>query len=126
MSHKHLKTPNNSTFFILPVKFHYTLTVSHKMYMLKQKIVIEREVSVRHKEANEKHEKKTRRFLMFLRKMKMKKLRRSYQINMNYFLYPKDYDSSIDTFSFNMHIFGQYTHFHLIGIFSVNRYIFIQ
>ena len=75
--------------------------------MLKQKIVIEREVSVRHKEGNEKYEKKIRRFLMFLRKMKRKKLRRSYQINMNYSLYPKDYDNSIGTFSFNMHVFGQ-------------------
>ena len=80
MSHKHLKTPNNSTFFILTVKFHYTLTISHKMYMLKQKIVIDREVSVRRKEENEKYEKKTRRFLMFLRKMKRKKLSNKYKL----------------------------------------------
>ena len=73
--------------------------------MLKQKIVIEREVSVRRKDENEKYEKKTRRFLMFLRKMKRKKLRRSYQIIINYCLYSKDYDSSIGTFSFNMYIF---------------------
>ena len=115
----HLKIPNNSTFFILPVKFHYTLTVSHKIYMLKQKIVIERKVLVRHKEENEKYEKKTRRFLMFLRKMKRKKLKRSYQINMNYYLYPKDYNPLIGTFSFNMYIFG---HRHIL----VNRHIFGQ
>ena len=87
--------------------------------MLKEKVVIERKVSVRHKEENEKYEKKTRRFLLFLRKMKRKKLKRSYQININYCLYPKDYNPlidtflvigtfwSIDTFSFNRHIFGQ-------------------
>ena len=45
---------------------------------------------------------KTHKFLVFLRKMKKKKLRRSNQMNINYYLYSKDYDSSIGTFSFNM------------------------
>ena len=38
----------------------------------------------------------------------------------------KNNDPSIDTFSFNMHIFDQYTRFHSIGIFSVNIHIFIE
>ena len=46
-------------------------------------------------------------FSVFLRKVKENKLRRSYEINMNYYLYLKDYDPSIDTFLFSMHIFGQ-------------------
>ena len=50
---------------------------------------------------------KNHRFLVFLRKMKEKKLRRSYQMNMNHYLYPKYYDPSIDTFLFNRLICGQ-------------------
>ena len=42
---------------------------------------------------------------------------------MNHYLYSKDYDLSIGTFSFNMRIFDQWTHFHLIGTFSVNRHV---
>ena len=49
----------------------------------------------------------THRFLVFLRKMKANKLRRSYQMNINHYLYPNDYDPSTCTFSFNMHIFDQ-------------------
>ena len=41
----------------------------------------------------------THRFLVFLRKMKANKLRRSYQMNINHYLYPNDYDPSIGTFS---------------------------
>ena len=71
-------------------------------------------------------------FLVFLSQMNKKNLRRSYQMNMNHYLYPKDYDSSTNTFSFNMHIFDQQIHFHSIGTFSVkkrllfNRLIFGQ
>ena len=46
------------------------------------------------------------KFLVFLRKMKDKKFRRSYQMNMNHYLYRNDYDSLTDTFSFNMHLFS--------------------
>ena len=34
---------------------------------------------------------KTHRFLVLLRKMKENKLKRSYQMNMNHYLYPKNY-----------------------------------
>ena len=34
---------------------------------------------------------KTHRFLVLLRKIKENKLKRSYQMNMNYYLYPKNY-----------------------------------
>ena len=37
----HLKIPNSCAFFILPFKFQYLFIVSHKMYIFKQKIVIE-------------------------------------------------------------------------------------
>ena len=37
-------------------------------------------------------------FLVFLWKMKEKKLRKSYQMNMNHYLYPKDYNPSTGTF----------------------------
>ena len=50
---------------------------------------------------------KTYMFLVFLRKKKEKKLRKSYQMNMNHYLYPKDYDPWIGTFSVNRHIFIQ-------------------
>ena len=50
---------------------------------------------------------KTYMFLVFLRKKKERKLRKSYQMNMNHYLYPKDYDPSIGTFSVNRHIFIQ-------------------
>ena len=50
---------------------------------------------------------KTHRFLMFLRKIKDKKLKKSYQMNINYCLYLKDYDPSVGTFSFNRYIFVQ-------------------
>ena len=43
---------------------------------------------------------------------------------MNHYLYLNDYDSSTDTFSFNMHIFGQQTTLHLIGIFLINKHFF--
>ena len=46
-------------------------------------------------------------FFVFLRKMKKKKLRKGYQMNMNHYLYPNDFDHSICTFSFNMRILGQ-------------------
>ena len=78
----------------------------------------------------------THRFILFLRKMKEKKLRRSYQMNMNHYSYPNNYESSIctfsvnryfffsiDTFLFNMHIFVQQAYFHTSGNFSVNRYV---
>ena len=50
---------------------------------------------------------KTHKFLVFPRNTKEKKLRRSYKMNMNHYLYLMDYDPSTNTFSFNMHIFGQ-------------------
>ena len=37
----YLKIPNSCAFFILPFKFQYLFIVSHKMYIFKQKIVIE-------------------------------------------------------------------------------------
>ena len=75
---------------------------------------------------------KTHKFLVFLRKMKMKKLRKSCQIYINHYLNLKDYDLSINTYSFNKYIFIQYAHFrsidtfHSIDTFSVNRNLFIQ
>ena len=45
---------------------------------------------------------------------------------MNHYLYPKDYNPSTSTFSFNMHIFIQYAHFRSIDTFSFNIHIFIQ
>ena len=43
---------------------------------------------------------------------------------MNHYLYPNDYDSSTDTLSFNMHIFGQQTTLHSTGTFSINIHFF--
>ena len=116
--------------FILPVKFKYLLTVSHKIYILKQKTFIEKK-SISHRKENENFEKKsirkafkkivqyycyyhwcglipepfyyltkktdlqieilgkTHRFFVLLRNIKEKKLRRSYQMNMNHYLYQK-------------------------------------
>ena len=38
MPHIHLKTPNNCVFSFFPVKLQYLLIVSHKKYILKQKL----------------------------------------------------------------------------------------
>ena len=112
--------------FHFTVKFQYPLIVSDQMYILKQEIVIEQKSIDKAQEENKKSEKKTHRFLVLLRKMKEKRLRRSYQMNINHYLYPKNYNHSISTFSFNMHHFNQKAYFHLIDTFSINRHIFIQ
>ena len=52
----------------------------------------------------------THKFFVLLIKMNEKELKRSYQMNMNYNLFPKDYDPLIDTFSINKHIFIQNRH----------------
>ena len=40
-------------------------------------------------------------------------------MNMNHYLYPKDYDPLIDTFFVNKYFF------HSVGTFSVNRHILV-
>ena len=45
-------------------------------------------------------------------------------MNINHYLYPKDYDPSTNTFLFNTHILDQYVHFHSIGTLSVNKHFF--
>ena len=45
-------------FFILPVKFHYLLTISHKMYILKQKTSIKKKSISKAQGKDEKSEKK--------------------------------------------------------------------
>ena len=75
---------------------HWCGLISGRFYYLTKKIILQIEVL-----------EKSHRFLVFLRNMKEKKLRRSYQMNMNHYLYLKDYNPSTGIFSFNMHIFGQ-------------------
>ena len=73
----------------------------------------------------------THKFLVFLRNMKEKQLRRSYQMNMNHYLYAKDYDLSTCGFSVNRHIFinryifGQQKPFRSINTFSFNRHLLV-